>query len=439
MATTRKLSRLVLTGVSLAAVLATAACGGSSSTTAGSTASGSAASGGDWNEKGPITYVQGKDTSGHVASILDKWNSTHPNEKVTLVELSESADEQRQMMINNATSKGASNYTVLSVDVVWTAEFAANGYLAELPKDKLDTTGYLKPAVDSGTYFNKLYAFPSTSDGAMLYYRKDLLDAAGLKAPTTWDEMKSACAKIKGSVPGIDCYGGQFQKYEGLTCNFAEWVNSAGGDFLTADGKPSVNTDKAVAGVTALVGAFTDGTIPKAALTWKEEESRKAFQDGKLVFYRQWPYAFSLGNKTDGSSTVSGKFGVAPIPGATGQGVSTLGGHNMGISAFAKNKGTAVDFIKWYNSAENQKSNTIATSQAPTWEALYTDTELTGKFAYLPVLQKSIANAKARPKAVKYGDVTLAIQDAAYGALNGQKQPKAAMDELQTKLEGLVK
>lgn len=433
MASKHKLGRLALSVLAATAVLASAACGSSSSTTGASSAASD-----DWNTKGPINYVQGKDTSGNVAAIIKKWNDANPNEKVSLIELSESADEQRAAMIKNAESKGASNYDVLSVDVVWTAEFAANGYLAEMPG--VDTSGYLKAAVDSGTYFNKLYAFPSTSDGAMLYYRKDLLTAAGITAaPKTWDEMKAACAAVKAKGVTIDCYGGQFQKYEGLTCNFAEMVNSAGGEFLSADGKPTVNSEKAVAGVKWAVDAFTDGTIPKAALTWKEEESRKYFQDGKLLFLRQWPYVYSLANKTDGSSAIAGKFGVAPIPGLTGPGVSTLGGHNMGISKFTKNKGTALAFVKWWNSAENQKANTIATSNAPTWVALYTDPELTSKFEYLPVLKASIDNAKARPKAVKYGDVTLAIQDAAYGALNGQTAPKAAMDALQTKLEGLVK
>ena len=433
MASKHKLGRLALSVLAATAVLASAACGSSSSTTGASSAASD-----DWNTKGPINYVQGKDTSGNVAAIIKKWNDANPNEKVSLIELSESADEQRAAMIKNAESKGASNYDVLSVDVVWTAEFAANGYLAEMAN--VDTSGYLKAAVDSGTYFNKLYAFPSTSDGAMLYYRKDLLTAAGITAaPKTWDEMKAACAAVKAKGVTIDCYGGQFQKYEGLTCNFAEMVNSAGGEFLSADGKPTVNSDKAVAGVKWAVDAFTDGTIPKAALTWKEEESRKYFQDGKLLFLRQWPYVYSLANKTDGSSAIAGKFGVAPIPGLTGPGVSTLGGHNMGISKFTKNKGTALAFVKWWNSAENQKANTIATSNAPTWVALYTDPELTSKFEYLPVLKASIDNAKARPKAVKYGDVTLAIQDAAYGALNGQTAPKAAMDALQTKLEGLVK
>lgn len=432
MASKHKLGRLALSVLATTAVLASAACGSSSSSTGSSSASE------EWNTKGPINYVQGKDTSGNVQKIIDKWNATHADEKVTLIELSDSADEQRSSMIKNAESKGGSNYDVLSVDVVWTAEFAANGYLAELPSS-LDTSGYLKAAVDSGTYFNKLYAFPATSDGAMLYYRKDLLAAAGVAVPKTWTEMKAACAAVKAKGVTIDCYGGQFQKYEGLTCNFAEMVNSAGGEFLSSDGKPTVNSAKAVAGVQWAVNAFNDGTIPKAALTWKEEESRTAFQDGKLLFLRNWPYVYSLANKTDGSSSVAGKFGVAPIPGETGVGVSTLGGHNMGVSKYTKNKGTALEFIKWWNNAENQKANTIATSNAPTWVALYSDTELTSKFEYLPVLKSSIDNAKARPKAVKYGDVTLAIQDAAYGALNGQTAPQAAMDALQTKLEGLVK
>jgi multiple sugar transport system substrate-binding protein len=56
----------------------------------------------------------------------------------------------------------------------------------------------------------------------------------------------------------------------------------------------------------------------------------------------------------------------------------------------------------------------------------------------MPILLKSIETAEPRPIAVKYGDVTLAIQDAAYGALQGQTQPDAAMQSLQTKLQTLT-
>ncbi len=56
----------------------------------------------------------------------------------------------------------------------------------------------------------------------------------------------------------------------------------------------------------------------------------------------------------------------------------------------------------------------------------------------MPILKKSIETAMPRPKVVKYGDVTLAIQDAAYSALQGQTAPDAALAGLQTKLESLT-
>ena len=57
----------------------------------------------------------------------------------------------------------------------------------------------------------------------------------------------------------------------------------------------------------------------------------------------------------------------------------------------------------------------------------------------MPTQLKSIQTAEPRPKAVEYGDVTLAIQDAAYGALQGQTQPDAALQALQAKLQTLIK
>jgi multiple sugar transport system substrate-binding protein len=271
----------------------------------------------------------------------------------------------------------------------------------------------------------------------MLYYRKDILDKEGQKPPATWDEMQQVCDKILPGQSGMSCYGGQFQKYEGLTCNFAEGVNSAGGAILDANGKPTVNTPEAVAGLTWMVDGFKTGRIPKEAITWKEEESRQAFESGKILFLRNWPYVWNLSNGS--KSKIAGKIAVAPIPGKTGLGVSTLGGHSYGISTFAKNKGTAMKWINWMLRTENQKTQLQKASSAPVLESLYNDPELVKQFPYLPTLLTSIQNAKPRPKAVAYGDVTLAIQDAAYAALQGQAEPQAALDALQTKLQGLIK
>src|SRR5690606_18803730 len=205
-----------------------------------------------------------------------------------------------------------------------------------------------------------------------------------------------------------------------------EAVNSAGGSVIDENGKPAVNTPEAKKGLDFLVNGIKSGEFPKASVTYKEEESRRAFQTGKLVFLRNWPYVNALMEK-EKSSKVKGKFGIAPIPGLEENGVSTLGGHNLAISAFAKNKATALDFALFLSSEERQRANLLATSQAPTRTALYDDPALVKKYPYLPTLKKSIETAKPRPKAVKYGDVSVAMQEAAYGAMNGEKSSDQAL------------
>ena len=138
-------------------------------------------------------------------------------------------------------------------------------------------------------------------------------------------------------------------------------------------------------GLQTLTDWFKDGHIPKAAITWQEEQGRQAFQKGELIFHRNWGYVYNLANKTDGSSKIAGKFDVAPLPGITGPGVSSLGGHNYAIAKNAENKGTAIDFLKFMSSAELQKSNTLATSNSPTLEALYTDPDVLKKFPFMPI------------------------------------------------------
>jgi len=426
--------RVMAAASALVLALGLAACGGADDDSADTSA-------GKLEGTGPFTFVTGKDTSGNLQNQVNAWNKDHANEKVTVVELPESADAQRERMVTNAQTK-SDEFGVLNLDVIWTAEFAANGWIEQLPEDEFPLDKLLPTTIETGKYFKKLYAVPVTSDGGLLYYRKDLLDAAGVsKPPTTWAEMKTACDAVLKlpAAKGTSCYAGQFDKYEGLTVNFSEAVNSAGGKVVDDEGKPDVNTPEAKKGLDFLVNGFKTGEIAPKALTFKEEEGRRAFQAGELIFHRQWPYQYAKANATDGSSKVAGKFAVAPLPGESGAGVSTLGGHNYAISSYVKNKKSALDFIKFMVSEERQRANLEATSQAPTWTSLYDDQALVTKFPYLPTLKASIENASKRPEAVKYQEVSTAIQEQAYAALKGDKSSDDALKELQSSLEDLTK
>ena len=131
---------------------------------------------------GPITLVQGKDTSGFVQGVLDDWNKDAPGREGPADRAPEDADSQREKMIQNAQTKSDA-YDVLLTDVVWTSEFAANRCIIPLPESEFPLDKMLKPVVDTTKYLGKLYAAPSTSDGGMLYYRTDLLKAAGIAEP----------------------------------------------------------------------------------------------------------------------------------------------------------------------------------------------------------------------------------------------------------------
>ena len=410
--------------VATAGVLALtlSACGGGGGTTAGADAEQGL------DGRGPITYVQGKDNSNVVRPLIEKWNAAHPNEKVTFKEQTDQADQQHDDLVQNFQAKNA-NYDVVSVDVVWTAEFAAKGWLQPL-KDKmaLDTSAMLKPTVESASYKGTLYAAPQNSDGGILYYRKDLVPTA----PKTWDEMMGMCSIAKEN--NIGCFAGQYAKYEGLTVNTSEAINSAGGAVLNAEGKPSLNTPEAKAGLETLTKAYADGSIPKEAITFQEEQGRQAFQDGKLLFHRNWPYVYNLAT-TEGSSKVKDVLGMTALVGADGPGASSLGGHSAGMSVYSKNKATALDFLKFLTSEETQKFYATQGSLAPVLGALYDDQELVAKLPYLPVLKTSIENAVPRPVTPFYPAVTKAIQENAYAAIKGEKTVDAALSDMQKSIE----
>ncbi|WP_040793031.1 ABC transporter substrate-binding protein [Nocardia paucivorans] len=379
--------------------------------------------------RGPITYVEGKDTTetGAVKQLIERWNATHPNEQVTYKEQSNDASAQYDDLVEHMRSKSA-DYDVVALDVPWTAEFAAKGWIQPLEGDfTIDTSPLLPPTVASATYNNTLYAAPRNTNGGLLFYRKDLVP----NPPRTWDEMLSHCPLAQSN--GIGCYAGQFAPYEGLTVNTAEVINAFGGTFVGSDGKtPTVNSPESRAGLAQLVDAYRTGVIPREAITFKEPESGSAFTSGRLMFLRSWPSTY--GDAASESSTVRDKFGVAPLPGKTGIGASTLGGYNAAISAFSQNKATALDFLKFLISEEAQ--HIIASGALPPVRAsVYDDPALIAKMPYLTALRDSIASAVPRPVTPFYPAVSKAIQDNAYAALNGTKSVDDAIIGMQKGIE----
>ncbi|MFI0908469.1 ABC transporter substrate-binding protein [Streptomyces sioyaensis] len=385
--------------------------------------------GGNADGRGPFTLAMGKDTTGKLKSkVLDVWNKRHPNEKVTLIELPESADEQRTAMVQNFQAK-SDRFDAVAMDVVWTSEFAARGWVQKLDTHALPIAGLLPAATATAKYKGQLYGAPFASAGALLFYRKDLVS----KPPTTWKELTADCAVAKRQQ--MDCYAGQFAQYEGLTVNASEAINSAGGAVYGPDGQVTVDSPEAKKGIDFLVDGFRKGYIPKKAITYKEEDGRRAFQKGDLLFLRNWPYVYGLANTKGSDTKVAGKIGVAPLPGANGTGASTLGGANLGLSSYSKHKKSVLDFMAFVESPEVQRVEVQDLTNAPVLTELYKDKALAKQFPFLPALHQSLLNARPRPQVPAYNDASLHIQREIYKALQGEKSTSQALKDLADQLK----
>lgn len=373
---------------------------------------------------GPFTLVIGKDTSGKLQSkVLDLWNEKHPDAKVKVIELPASADEQRSSIVQNFQAR-SDRFDVISSDVVWTSEFAARGWIQKIDPASLPVKDMLPAAVKTAQYKGDLYGAPITSAGSLLFYRKDLIS----KPPTTWKDLINDCRIAKQH--SMDCYGGQFAKYEGLTVNATEAINSAGGSVFGPDGSVTVDSPQAKAGLDFLANGFKQGYIPKSAITYQEEDSRRAFQQGKLLFLRNWPYVYNLANTAGSDSVIKGKFGMAPLPGANGVGSTTLGGNNLVLSSYSKHKKSVLEFMAFMESPEVQRVEVEDLSNSPVLSALYTDKQLVAKNPYLPILKEGLLHGAPRPQVPAYDETSLKIQNQVYQALTGKKGTAAALKEL---------
>ncbi|MGP3983673.1 ABC transporter substrate-binding protein [Streptomyces sp. KR80] len=391
---------------------------------------------GDSGGRGPLTLVTGGDLTSYLSGVLKDWNRTHPGEKVTLVELPEAADEVRAQMSTSLRS-GSDRYDVLNIDVAWTSEFAAAGWISPLDRDRFPVKQFLPPVVETATFGGQLHALPYVTNAGLLYYRKDVLEQEGEQPPRTWAELERL-ARTVAPKHGLDGYAGQFLPYEGLTVNAAEAVQSAGGSILADEGKRvTVDSPEARKGVAFLADGVRGGWIPKEALGYKEEESRQAFQDGRLLFLRNWPYVHALADGKD--SKVAGKFGVVPLPGPDGPAESILGGSNLAINARSKHRESAADLLEYLTSERVQRQVLTEGSLPPVRAGLYEDPALVHRFPYLPTLRQSVLDAKPRPKSPRYEQVNLAVQAVVHDAMAQRETPSGAVARLARELEAIVR
>jgi multiple sugar transport system substrate-binding protein len=396
------------------AILAIAGCGSDDD---GDGGGGDAEKAGQAKASGDVTWCIGKDTTGAFGTVVDAFNKGNPDANAKLLELPEDAVEQRRLQIQRLQAKSP-ECDVLGTDVIWTAEYAAQNWLLDV-SDFISENGdkFIKSTVDTTEYEGKNYAVPFNSNAGFIYYRSNEVD----QAPETWETLYEEAAKGNGVV-----YQGF--RYEGLTVNFLELVYSAGGTVLSEDGKEATADSQEVKdALTFMADGIKDGAAPKAVTTYKEEESRRAFESGNATFMRNWPYAYALGK----DSKIADQFEITTFPGYAGnEGAGVLGGYNLAISAYSKNPEGALAFAEFATNPEQQKLMATEASLPPTLTEVYDDPAVKKAMPFAEELRTAIEQAQPRPVSPVYPQISEAIYNNVFAALQGDM----SADEAATKM-----
>lgn len=332
----------------------------------------------------------------------------------------------------------SSDLDVVQIDTVWPG--ILKDHLVDLKAYSNGAELKHFPAIIANNTVNgRLLGMPWYTDAGLLYYRKDLLAKYNAKVPTTWDELTTTATRVQAAerkAGDTDFHGYVFQgkAYEGLSCNALEWVSGhGGGTVVDAHGQITINNAQAVQALNR--AASWVGTIsPIGVLNYEEEEGRGVFQNGNALFMRNWPYAWSLLQKSD--SQVKGKVGIAKLPGAPS--AATLGGWQLGVSKYSKHPEVAADLVLYMTSAQVQKARAIGGSFNPTLPALYQDGDVIAANEFMSSLAEVFANSVARPTTatgLKYPQVSQSFWNAAHEVMSKRTTGEEAVKRLESRLK----
>ena len=410
---------------------------GSTGTSTGAPAGGSSSAPGNATS-GSISWWASPINAGgnDVRQVLIKdFEKKYPNIHVNLVSAPNNTDTYRAQLTTQI-SGGAATPDVYNGDVIWPAQFAAHQLAVPL-SDYLPSSYWQQFApglVQGASYKGKVYGSPLYEDQGFLFYRKDLLQKDNLPVPQTWEQLQSDATKLVKD--GLVKYGFVWQgaSYEGLTCNFMEYLTDAGGT-VTNSGYTKATLDSAAAGkaTTFMRSLITSGATPSAVTTFKEDQAMATFAGGQSAFLRNWDYAYSV-SQTKGSSSVIGKVGVAPLPTFQGHpypGYSNIGGWNMYINPHSKNVAADLTFIKWLSTPAAQDILSKRYGFISTVQAVRTDPTVIASNPVFAVVPKT--RLVPRPAGTpQYPQLSTAIYQNVNAALAGSATPSAAVSSMQS-------
>jgi multiple sugar transport system substrate-binding protein len=405
-------------------------------TTACSSSSSKAAAAADPAKPVTITVWTGQDVAPEklLESLAKQFHAAHPN---VTVDISPGAPTTDQLLPKLTAAFTSGTYP----DVSYT--FGSWATQMQLSDRTLDITDKVKdPAVkwdefppaarQTATPNGHVIGFPAVVDNIALMYNKKLFKDAGLSAPTntwTWDDFRAAARKL--TDPSKNVYGTAYSVSgtEDTTWHFWPLLWQKGGSVLTPDNKKAAfDSDAGVAALTFLQQmAVSDKSV---YLSQDDQKYADLFKSGLvgMIMSGPWQLSDNVAANLDYGVTYLPAFDGADHQTISGPDVWTLYDHHDANRAY-----WAYTFAQWLTSAETDPKFNLATGNLPLRSSESSSQEFQDYAKQYPGAQTLFDNLKnattARPTVPGYVGLSQAVGQAIAKVLQGQGDPKSALDD----------
>ena len=341
---------------------------------------------------------------------------------------------------------GAKVPDVYGIDVIWTGMLADN--LLDL-RDYIpaqEIRAHFPELIAANTVNGRLVALPANLNEGMLFYRTDLLQKYGYRAPPkTWEELEVMARRIQSGERASgnkDFWGFVWEgaETESLTCNALEWqASQGGGTILDENGKVTVNNPQTIR-AWERAARWVGSISPPGVVLYREWDAGNMWQAGNAAFLRSWASEYIADRGP--TCRIRDRFDIAPLPSGT-RTAATLGGSGFGVSRYSLHPREAAMLVRFLSGREEQVTRCRNTTDAPTLPQLYSEPELLATNPQFPrVLEVFREGAVLRPAqsaGKMYPVVSRAYWEAVHAVLTRQETAARAADELQDKLEQILR
>lgn len=291
-----------------------------------------------------------------------------------------------------------------------------------------DVSDFQEAAMEVVKVEDTLFGIPIVTEREVLFYRKDLFDAAGISAPETMEDLDTAAGALTDPASGVFGIAMRGQKASAVT-QFSGFLYSFGGDFMTESGEASINTPEAIAAYTTY-GDLLRNHGPEGIESMSTEQINPLFQQGKIAMFIDAEVFWSELIREGTSTVTEDQLGVAPLPaGPAGSKPYSVPSWALAVNAKSTKPDLSWEFVRWATSPDMvlaAQQAGVSGARTSVWENPESLTGIPEDFQ--ETLRVSTENGVGydRPRVVQVGRARDIVGEPLIAAIRGEDVAAAA-------------